>query len=100
MENEEKKHIAFSWANTSFISEFLVSLKNRFSGAFEEEDKDVIMADREMFFKMLFLKGVYRYLPIRQVRGKGLVRYYITFNERAFWILPEGVLAPPKGVYR
>ena len=100
MENEDKKHIAFSWVNTSFISEFLVFLKDRFSGAFEEKDKDVIMADKEMFFKMLFLKGVYRYLPIRQVRGKSLVRYDITFNERAFWILPEGVVAPPKGVYR
>ena len=100
MENEDKKHIAFSWVNTSFMSEFLVFLKSRFSGAFEEESRSVIMADKEMFFKMLFLKGVYRYLPIRQVRGRSLVRYYINFNERAFWILPEGVLAPPKGVYR
>ncbi len=101
MENEDKKHIVFSWGNTSFISEFLMSLQSRFTGVLEVADKDVVIVDSDqMFFKMLFLKGVYHYTPVRQLRGRSLVRYYVTFNERAFWILPEGVLEAPKRVYR
>lgn len=101
MEDEEKKHIIASWGKTPFISKVLVSAQNRFSDVFKKKDKDKIMLDHgQMFTKTLFLKSVYYYIPIHQVAENSSIRYQVGFDNRVFWILPEGYLEPPKGKYQ
>ena len=101
MAGEDKKHIIFSWINTPFMSELLMSLQSQLSDIFDEADKDVIMVDsNQMFFKLLFLKSVYHYIPIRLILENNLPRYQVGFDDRAFWIVQEGTLGAPKGVYQ
>lgn len=101
VEEEEKKRIVFSWIKTPFMSDFLMFLQDWFSGVFDVADKSDIVVDKErMFIRLLFLKSVYRSIPVQQVAENNLIRYQITFGDRVFWILPEGKLELPEGVYQ
>ncbi len=66
----------------------------------EESERERAKTQAQAFMKMLFLESVYHDIPIRQVEENKLIRYQITFNDRVFWILPDGQLEAPKGVYQ
>ena len=101
MEEEEKRRIVFSWMKTPFISHFLIFLRDRFSGVFNVKDENGIGVDGErMFIEMLFLKSVYRFISVHQITENSLIRYQIIFDDRVFWILPEGKLRWLEGTYQ
>ena len=97
VEEEEKKQVVFSWMKTKMISEFLRVMMDRISEVFSAHDQ---MENEEDFIEQMFLESVYQFTPVQQVVENNLIRYQITYDDRVFWILPEGELSVPKGVYQ
>ena len=97
MEEEEKKQVVFSWMKTKMVSNFLETMVDRISELFSAHDEPESKKD---FIEQMFLESVYQLIPVQQVVENNLIRYQITYDDRVFWILPEGELSVPKGVYQ
>ena len=97
LEEEQKKQVILSWMRTKLISHFLITLMERVSEIFDGYEG---IYSKNDFIEQMFLNSIYQLIPIRQVAQESLVRYQITYDDRVFWILPEGQLSIPKGFYQ
>lgn len=97
IEGEQKKQVILSWMQTKIISDFLKVMMDNVSYLFftyKEPNRE------KEFVEQMFLKSVYRSLPIQQVVQEDLLRYQVIYDDRMFWILPEGELSIPSGFYQ
>ncbi len=124
LKEEEKRNFIAFWMQSGFIVDFLSALEPKLADLSADYKKgnhrflayQAANADssldvkkgcesqnknrtlREAFLETLFLEGFYNHIPVW--RKGGLPRYQLAFDDRVFWILPDGRLKALEGVYR
>ena len=100
IEDVEKRQVILSWMNTPFISHYFNVMINRISDIFTHYNNSSAEDNKQLFIEALFLNSIYRAIPIEKAVQKDKMLYRIIFDNKLLWLLPEGKLALPKGIYQ